>query len=63
MLNSVPGVVISFIPYYYENSKKRKKKKNNINEDKELVRFYYEDIRNIDEINKISEYKILPIKY
>jgi len=61
MLNNVSGVVISFIPYYYENSKK-KKKKNNINEDKELVRFYYEDIRDINEINKISEYKVLPIK-
>ena len=33
------------------------------NEDKELVRFYYEDIRDINEINKISEYKVLPINY
>ena len=47
----------------FEIKMRGKKKKNNINEDKELVRFYYEDIRNIDEINKISEYKILPIKY
>ena len=59
MLNNVSGVIISFIPSYYENSKN---KKNNINEDKELVRFYYEDIRDINEINKISEYKVLPIK-
>jgi hypothetical protein len=61
MLNNVSGVIISFIPSYYDNSKK-KKKKNNINEDNELVRFYYEDIRDINEINKISDYKVLPIK-
>jgi len=63
MLNNASGVIISFIPSYYDNSKKKKKKKkNNINEDNELVRFYYEDIRDINEINKISEYKVLPIK-
>ena len=54
ILNNVSGVVISFIPYNYENSKKKK----NINEDKELVRFYYEDIRSLEEINKISEYTV-----
>ena len=38
------GVVISFI---------------GINEKTELVRFYYDDIRNMMEINKITEYKII----
>ncbi|MBK7882285.1 MAG: hypothetical protein IPJ83_17260 [Saprospiraceae bacterium] len=38
------GVVISFI---------------GINEKTELVRFYYDDMRGIDEINKITEYKII----
>lgn len=38
------GLVISFI---------------NINEGKSVVRFYYEDERNLQEINKITEYKII----
>lgn len=46
-INGQTGLVISFIP---------------TNNDPEVVRFYYEDIRNINEINKISEYKVLPIK-
>ena len=57
MLNNESGLVISFIPHYYEKNYRKMKK----NEDKELIRFYYEDIRNISEINKISEYKVLPI--
>lgn len=58
MLNNESGIVISFISSYFESYKKKKK---SINEDKELVRFYYEDIRDINEINIISEYKVLPI--
>lgn len=38
------GIVISFI---------------GINEKTELVRFYYDDMRSINEINKITEYKII----
>lgn len=51
---SVPGLVISFIPV-------GKEKKNAI-DDKELVRFYYEDIRELNELKRISEYKVIPIK-
>jgi len=50
----VPGLVISFIPVG--------KEKNNTIDDKELVRFYYEDIRELNELKGISEFKVLPIK-
>jgi hypothetical protein len=46
MINSDPGVIISFI---------------GITPQKEIVRFYYEDIKSLDEINKTSEYKVSPI--
>jgi hypothetical protein len=46
IINSTPGVIISFIGIKPQN---------------EIVRFYYEDIKSLDEINKISEYKVSPI--
>ena len=44
--NYQPGVIISFI---------------GIKLNKEIVRFYYEDVKSLDEINKISAYKVSPI--
>jgi len=58
VLNNNTGLIISFIPHYYNGKKKKRK---NFAEDKELVRFYYEDIRSLNEINKISEYSVSPI--
>jgi len=65
----ISGLVISFLPNDINNSQKKnrnRKKNRNITEDKEedkeFVRFYYEDIRDLSEINKISEYKVFPIK-
>jgi hypothetical protein len=52
------GLVISFVPSNYSEDVMGLDKKNQDN--KEIVRFYYEDIRDIKEINKISEYKVLP---
>lgn len=46
IINSQSGVIISFIGIKPQN---------------EIVRFYYEDIKSLEEINKISEYKVLPI--
>ncbi|NCU31731.1 MAG: hypothetical protein EOM23_02080 [Candidatus Moranbacteria bacterium] len=46
LLNNQLGLVISFIP--------------NTKEGEEIVRFYYNDLRDINEINKITEYKALP---
>ena len=46
IINSQTGVVISFI---------------GIKPHTEIVRFYYEDIKSLEEINKISEYKVSPI--
>jgi hypothetical protein len=46
IIKSQSGVVISFIGIIPKN---------------EIVRFYYEDIKTIEEINKISEYKVIPI--
>ena len=67
-INSESGVVISFSDNVVDNvvDNAIKKKKNNSNENnviirKELVKFEFEDIRSINEINKISEYKVLPI--
>jgi len=67
-INSESGVVISFSDNVVDNvvDNAFKKKKNNSNENnviirKELVKFEFEDIRSINEINKISEYKVLPI--
>ena len=60
----ITGIVISFLPNEINNSKKKKNKnKNKINSNShvELVKFYYDDIRDINEINKISVYKVLPI--
>ena len=58
------GLVISFLPDDYSNRKKKKKKKkqqdDQIKQRKEIVRYYIEDVRSTDEINKISEYKIIP---
>ncbi len=48
IINSQSGVIISFI---------------GIKPKKEIVRFYYEDIKSLEEINKISEYKVSPIVY
>jgi hypothetical protein len=45
-INSRPGVIISFIGIIPQN---------------EIVRFYYEDIKTLEDINKISEYKVKPI--
>ena len=50
-----------------KQKKKKKKKKKISNENvviikKELIKFEFKDIRSIDEINNISEYKVLPIK-
>ena len=58
----ITGLVISFLSNDINNSRKKKKKKK-INRDShvEIVKFYYDDIRDISEINKISEYKVLPI--
>jgi hypothetical protein len=44
--NNLAGLVISFI---------------GIDTDVKLIEFKYEDIRSLDEINKISEYKVSPI--
>lgn len=44
--NAQSGVIISFIGIKPQN---------------EIVRFYYEDIKSLEEINKISEYKVTPI--
>lgn len=46
IINTQSGVIISFIGIKPQN---------------EIVRFYYEDIRSLEEINKISEYKVSPI--
>ena len=46
IINNQNGVVISFIGIKPQN---------------EIVRFYYEDIKSLEEINKISEYKVSPI--
>ena len=46
IINNQSGLIISFI---------------DINPQKEIVRFYYEDINSLDEINRISEYKVSPI--
>ena len=46
IINSQSGVIISFIGIKPQN---------------EIVRFYYEDIKSLEEINKISEYKVSPI--
>jgi hypothetical protein len=46
IIKSQSGVVISFIGIIPKN---------------EIVRFYYEDIKTLEEINKISEYKVIPI--
>lgn len=45
-INKQSGVIISFIGIKPQN---------------EIVRFYYEDIKTLEEINKISEYKVSPI--
>ena len=37
-------------------------RKSIIMEGKEIVRFYFDDIRTLEEINKISGYRVLPIK-
>ena len=42
----ITGMVISFIPSYWG---------------KEIVRFYYDDIRDISQIKRITEYKVSPI--
>jgi hypothetical protein len=67
-LNKISGLVISFIPHYFEYKEYKKRKQNlqpkvNYEEDKEIVRFYFEDVKDINIINKISEYKVLPILY
>lgn len=46
IIDSKTGVVISFI---------------GIKPQTEIARFYYEDIKTLDEINKITEYKVSPI--
>lgn len=46
IINTQSGVIISFIGIKPQN---------------EIVRFYYEDIKSLEEINKISEYKVTPI--
>ena len=46
IINNQSGVLISFIGIKPQN---------------EIVRFYYEDIKTLEEINKISEYKVSPI--
>lgn len=46
IINTQSGVIISFIGIKPKN---------------EIVRFYYEDIKSLEEINKISEYKVSPI--
>ena len=53
------GLVISFVPSKYSVGVMGLDKKNQ--ENKEIVKFYYEDVRTIDEINKIKEYKVSPI--
>ena len=45
IINSQSGVIISFI---------------GIEPEYEIVRFYYEDIKTLEEINKITEYKVIP---
>jgi hypothetical protein len=45
IINSQSGVIISFIGIKPKN---------------EIVRFYYEDIKSLEEINKITEYKVIP---
>lgn len=53
-----------FNSIYKTNFKKYKVMKNKELEEnsKEIVRYYYDDIKTLEEINKISEYKVLPIK-
>ena len=46
IIDSQPGLIISFI---------------GIKPNEEIVRFYLEDIKSLEEINKISEYKVSPI--
>ena len=46
IIDNKSGLVISFI---------------GITPNAEIVRFYYEDIKTIEEINKITEYKVIPI--
>lgn len=46
IFNGQSGVIISFI---------------GINPQNEIIRFYYDDIKSLEEINKISEYKVSPI--
>ena len=45
IINTQSGVIISFIGIITQN---------------EIVRFYYEDIKSLEEINKITEYKVIP---
>ena len=45
IINTQSGVIISFIGIKPQN---------------EIVRFYYEDIKSLEEINKITEYKVIP---
>ena len=46
IINNITGLVISFIGIKPQN---------------EIVRFYYDDKKRLEEINKISEYKVSPI--
>ena len=54
----------AYLIKYNEINKKYLQKAKPLTEDdnKEIVRYYFNDQRTLDEINRISEYKIIPLK-